>query len=56
MNDLPKNFVPLFVVGETDGYLTVYTKLSNEEVFNLLNQTMDALEEDGFAEDVVTLQ
>lgn len=56
MNELPENFEPLFVAGEADGILNIYTKLSNQKAYNLLQYVLETLEEDGFDEEVVTLQ
>lgn len=54
---LPENFVPLIVIGEVDGYLTIFTGLGNEDVLEILEQTHVAIEEDGYDENVVaTLQ
>lgn len=57
MKNYPEGFNPLVVIGETDGYLTVYTALTNDEVCDILEQAHEAIQDDGFDENVVaTLQ
>lgn len=56
MNDLPKSFIPLFIIGEIDGYIHVYTKLTNDESIDLLEDVLESVASSDFDEKVVTLQ
>lgn len=57
MREYPEGFNPLIVIGEVDGYLTVYTALTNDEVCDILEQAYSAIEENSYDENVVaTLQ
>lgn len=56
MTGIPKDFIPLFVIGEIDGAIHVYTKLTNDESCDLLEDVLESISFDGFNEEVVTLQ
>lgn len=52
---IPENFVPMITIGELDGYLMVYTSESHEDVLELLERTLDVLE-NGDKDQEMTLQ
>lgn len=56
MIGIPEGFTALFVIGEIDGAIHVYTKLTNDESCDLLEDVLESISEDGFSEEVVTLQ
>jgi hypothetical protein len=57
MNDksIPEGFVPLITIGEIDGYLMVYTSEAHEDVLEILERTLDVLE-NGDKDQEMTLQ
>ena len=57
MNDksIPADFVPLITIGEIDGYLMVYTSEQHEDVLEILERTLDVLE-NGDKDQEMTLQ
>jgi len=52
---IPDGFVPLVTIGELDGYLMVYTSEAHEDVLEILERTLDVLE-NGDKDQEMTLQ
>jgi len=52
---IPDGFVPLITIGEIDGYLMVYTSEAHEDVLEILERTLDVLE-NGDKDQEMTLQ
>jgi hypothetical protein len=52
---IPEGFVPLITIGEIDGYLMVYTSEAHEDVLEILERTIDVLE-NGDKDQEMTLQ
>lgn len=52
---IPEGFVPMITIGELDGYLMVYTSESHEDVLEILERTLDVLE-NGDKDQEMTLQ
>ena len=44
LDQLPKEFIPVVVLGEIDGYLHVFSQQDDDVVFTLLNMAVDAME------------
>ena len=52
---IPDGFVPLITIGEIDGYLMVYTSEPHEDVLEILEKTLDVLQ-NGDKDQEMTLQ
>jgi hypothetical protein len=52
---IPEGFVPLITIGEIDGYLMVYTSEPHEDVLEILEKTLDVLQ-NGDKDQEMTLQ
>jgi len=52
---IPDNFIPLVTIGEIEGYLMVYTAASHEDVLDILERTLEVLQE-GDKDQELTLQ
>lgn len=42
---IPENFIPLVTIGEIEGYLMVYTAAPHEDVLDILERTLEVLQE-----------
>lgn len=56
VNELPKEFKPVIVLGEIDGYLHVYSFLDNETILTLLEMAAESITENEYDEKTTTLQ
>ena len=54
--ELPKEFKPLIVLGEIDGYLHVFSFLDDETIAALLDMAMESLTSSEYDEKTTTLQ
>lgn len=52
---IPDNFIPLVTIGEIEGYLMVYTAAAHEDVLDILERTIEVLQE-GDKDQEMTLQ
>lgn len=55
-NELPKQFKPLVVLGEIDGYLHVFSFLENEVILTLLDMASESIDSLDYDEKTTTLQ
>lgn len=55
-NELPKEFKPLIVLGEIDGYLHIFSFLENETLVALLEMGLESIESQDYDEKTTTLQ
>lgn len=53
---LPKEFTPLVVLGDIDGYLYVFSHQDDEVVHTLVSMALDALESKDYESTNITLQ
>lgn len=53
---LPKDFEPLVVLGDIDGYLHVFSSQDDEIVHTLVSMALDALESKEYESTNITLQ
>jgi hypothetical protein len=56
VNELPKEFKPVIVLGEIDGYLHVYSFLDNETILTLLEMAAESINDNAYDEKTTTLQ
>lgn len=52
---IPEGFVPMVTIGELEGYLMVYTSEEHEYVIEILERTLDVLQ-NGDKDQEMTLQ
>lgn len=55
-NELPKEFKPLIVLGEINGYLHIFSFLENETLATLLEMGLESIENQDYDEKTTTLQ
>ena len=55
-NELPKDFKPLIVFGEIEGYLNIFSFLDNETILVLIDMARESLENQDYDEETTTLQ
>lgn len=56
VNELPKEFKPVIVLGDIDGYLHVYSFLDNETILTLLEMAADSINYNAYDEKTTLLQ
>jgi len=55
-DELPKEFKPLIILGEIDGYLHIYSFLEDETIHALLDMGMQSIEDKDYDLKTTTLQ
>lgn len=55
-DELPKEFKPLIVLGEIDGYLHIFSFLDDATLLTLLKMGIDSLENREYDENTTLLQ
>jgi hypothetical protein len=56
INELPKEFKPLIVLGEIDGYLHVFSFLDDPTILALLEMAAESVDSQDYDENTTTLQ
>lgn len=56
LEELPKEFKPLIILGEINGYLHVYSFLDDATIATLLNMAMDSVDSRDYDEKTTLLQ
>ena len=56
VDELPKDFKPLVILGEIDGYLHVYSFLDNDTILALLEMAAESISDNEYDEKTTTLQ
>jgi hypothetical protein len=55
-DELPKNFKPLIILGEIEGYLHVFSFLDNDTILALLEMAAESITDESYDEKTTTLQ
>ena len=55
-DELPKDFKPLVVLGEIEGYLHVFSFLDNDTILALLEMAAESITDESYDEKTTTLQ
>lgn len=55
-DELPKNFKPLVILGEIEGYLHVFSFLDNDTILALLEMAAESINDESYDEKTTTLQ
>jgi hypothetical protein len=55
-DELPKEFVPIAVLGEIDGYLHIYSGLDDETLLAIIEMAAQAIEDRQYDVNTTTLQ
>ena len=55
-DELPKEFKPVVILGEIDGYLHVYSFLDNDTILALLEMAAESINDNEYDEKTTTLQ
>lgn len=56
VEELPKEFKPLVILGEIEGYLHVYSFLDNDTILALLEMAAESISDNEYDEKTTTLQ
>ena len=56
VDELPKEFKPLVILGEIDGYLHVFSFLDNDTILALLEMAAESISDNEYDEKTTTLQ
>jgi hypothetical protein len=56
VDELPKDFKPLVILGEIDGYLHVFSFLDNDTILALLEMAAESIMDNDYDEKTTTLQ
>lgn len=55
-DELPKEFKPLVILGEIEGYLHIFSFLDNDTILALLEMAADSVSDESYDENTTTLQ
>lgn len=55
-DELPKDFKPLVILGEIEGYLHVFSFLDNDTILALLEMAAESITDESYDEKTTTLQ
>ena len=55
-DELPKNFKPLVILGEIEGYLHVFSFLDNDTILALLEMAAESINDESYDEKTTPLQ